>query len=80
MLHGRPLSYAQAGSGPLLLLIHGMGGTFENWQAVIWSRWRGRTPWWRPIFPGTAPRRPAAATIHRARSRPNCAICWRPRP
>ena len=35
MLHGRPLSYAQAGSGPVLLLIHGMGGTFENWQAVI---------------------------------------------
>jgi pimeloyl-ACP methyl ester carboxylesterase len=24
-----------AGSGPVLLLIHGMGGTFENWQAVI---------------------------------------------
>jgi pimeloyl-ACP methyl ester carboxylesterase len=34
-LHGRRLSYAQAGSGPVLLLIHGMGGTFENWQAVI---------------------------------------------
>jgi pimeloyl-ACP methyl ester carboxylesterase len=34
-LHGRPVTYAQAGSGPLLLLIHGMGGTFENWQAVI---------------------------------------------
>jgi pimeloyl-ACP methyl ester carboxylesterase len=35
MLHGRPMTYAQAGSGPVLLLIHGMGGTFENWQAVI---------------------------------------------
>ena len=34
-LHGRPLTYAQAGSGPVLLLIHGMAGTFENWQAVI---------------------------------------------
>jgi len=34
-LHGRPVSYAQAGSGPVLLLIHGMGGTFENWHAVI---------------------------------------------
>ena len=34
-LHGRPVTYAQAGSGPVLLLIHGMGGTFENWQAVI---------------------------------------------
>ena len=34
-LHGRPVTFAQAGSGPVLLLIHGMGGTFENWQAVI---------------------------------------------
>jgi len=34
-LHGRALTYAQEGSGPVLLLIHGMGGTFENWQAVI---------------------------------------------
>ena len=25
----------QAGSGSVLLLIHGMGGTFENWQHVI---------------------------------------------
>jgi pimeloyl-ACP methyl ester carboxylesterase len=34
-LHGRPVTYAQAGSGPVLLLIHGMAGTFESWQAVI---------------------------------------------
>ncbi len=34
-LHGRPLTYAQAGSGPVLLLIHGMAGNFENWRAVI---------------------------------------------
>ena len=34
-LHGRPLTYAQAGNGPVLLLIHGMAGTLENWQAVI---------------------------------------------
>jgi pimeloyl-ACP methyl ester carboxylesterase len=35
MLHGRPVTYAQAGSGPVLLLIHGMAGNFENWKAVI---------------------------------------------
>ncbi|MGZ6639618.1 MAG: alpha/beta fold hydrolase [Solirubrobacteraceae bacterium] len=35
MLHGRPVSYVEAGAGPVLLLIHGMAGTFENWQAVI---------------------------------------------
>jgi pimeloyl-ACP methyl ester carboxylesterase len=34
-LHGRPVAYAQAGSGSVLLLIHGMAGTLENWQAVI---------------------------------------------
>jgi pimeloyl-ACP methyl ester carboxylesterase len=34
-LHGRSVTYGQLGSGPVLLLIHGMGGTFENWQAVI---------------------------------------------
>ena len=34
-LHGRPLSYVQAGRGPVLLLIHGMAGTLENWQAVM---------------------------------------------
>src|SRR5271154_3743746 len=34
-LHGRRVSYAQAGSGPVLLLIHGMAGTYETWDAVI---------------------------------------------
>ncbi len=34
-LHGRAVTYAEAGSGPLLLLIHGMAGTYENWQEVI---------------------------------------------
>jgi len=35
MLHGRPVVYAQAGEGPVLLLIHGMAGTFANWHEVI---------------------------------------------
>lgn len=34
-LHGRSVTYAEAGDGPVLLLIHGMGGTFENWQEVV---------------------------------------------
>src|SRR5689334_4661481 len=34
-LHGRPTTYAQAGSGPVLLLIHGIAGSMENWQEVI---------------------------------------------
>jgi pimeloyl-ACP methyl ester carboxylesterase len=34
-LHGRPMTYTEAGSGPVLLLIHGMGGSYENWREVI---------------------------------------------
>jgi pimeloyl-ACP methyl ester carboxylesterase len=34
-LHGRDIAYAEAGSGPVLLLIHGMAGNFENWREVI---------------------------------------------
>jgi pimeloyl-ACP methyl ester carboxylesterase len=42
-LHGRTVSYAEAGAGPVLLLIHGMGGSFENWRAVIEPLARGHT-------------------------------------
>jgi pimeloyl-ACP methyl ester carboxylesterase len=34
-LHGRAVTYAEAGSGPVLLLIHGITGTYESWSAVI---------------------------------------------
>jgi pimeloyl-ACP methyl ester carboxylesterase len=34
-LHGRSVSYAEAGAGPVLLLVHGLGGSSENWRAVI---------------------------------------------
>jgi pimeloyl-ACP methyl ester carboxylesterase len=34
-LHGRSMTYAEAGSGPVLLLIHGLGGSYENWQEAI---------------------------------------------
>jgi pimeloyl-ACP methyl ester carboxylesterase len=34
-LHGRPVTYAHAGKGPVLLLVHGMAGDFQNWRAVI---------------------------------------------
>ena len=35
LLHGRPVTYVEAGSGPVLLLIHGMAGNIGNWQEVI---------------------------------------------
>ncbi len=35
IVHGRAITYAEAGSGPVLLLIHGMAGNRENWRAAI---------------------------------------------
>lgn len=34
-VHGRAVTYAEAGSGPVLLLVHGMAGNFENWREVV---------------------------------------------
>jgi pimeloyl-ACP methyl ester carboxylesterase len=35
VLHGRPVTYIEAGSGPAVLLIHGIAGNIGNWQEVI---------------------------------------------
>ena len=29
MLHGRPVNYVEVGAGPVLLLVHGMGGGYD---------------------------------------------------
>ena len=34
-LHGHSISYVEQGSGPVLLLIHGMAGSLETWRSVI---------------------------------------------
>lgn len=34
-VHGRSVGYLEAGSGELLLLVHGMAGTAENWRPVL---------------------------------------------
>ena len=34
-LHGHSVSYVQEGSGPVLLLIHGMAGSLGTWRSVI---------------------------------------------
>jgi hypothetical protein len=31
-VHGRSVSFIEAGSGPVLLLVHGMAGTCDNWK------------------------------------------------
>jgi pimeloyl-ACP methyl ester carboxylesterase len=50
-LHGRSISYREAGAGPALLLIHGMAGTSEGWDAVIGPLARNHTVI-APDFPG----------------------------
>jgi pimeloyl-ACP methyl ester carboxylesterase len=34
-LHGHSIAYVQKGSGPVLLLVHGMAGTLDTWRSVI---------------------------------------------
>jgi pimeloyl-ACP methyl ester carboxylesterase len=35
MLHGHSITYVQKGTGPVLLLIHGVAGSLETWRSVI---------------------------------------------
>jgi pimeloyl-ACP methyl ester carboxylesterase len=58
-LHGREVTYAEAGSGPVLLLIHGIAGTFENWEAVFDLLAREHTVL-APDLPGHGESAPAA--------------------
>lgn len=50
-VHGRSVSFIEAGSGPVLLLIHGMAGTCANWESVIEPLAMQRTVI-APDFPG----------------------------
>jgi pimeloyl-ACP methyl ester carboxylesterase len=35
IVHGHSVSYLEAGEGPVMLLIHGIAGTCENWREVL---------------------------------------------
>jgi pimeloyl-ACP methyl ester carboxylesterase len=50
-VHGRPMNFIEAGTGPVLLLIHGMAGTCANWESVIEPLSINRTVI-APDFPG----------------------------
>src|SRR4051795_11981335 len=34
-LHGHPVSYYEAGSGPVVLLVHGITSNADTWRAVM---------------------------------------------
>jgi len=42
-VHGRSVSYIEAGDGPVLLLVHGIAGTCDNWREVIEPLAHGHT-------------------------------------
>lgn len=50
-VHGSAVNFVEAGSGPVLLLIHGMAGTCANWESVIEPLALNRTVI-APDFPG----------------------------
>ena len=50
-IHGRRIAYSSDGTGPVLLLIHGMAGTCESWREVIEPLARHHTVI-APDFPG----------------------------
>jgi pimeloyl-ACP methyl ester carboxylesterase len=50
-VHGRSVAYVEAGEGPVLLLIHGIAGTCENWREVVEPLARHHTVI-APDFPG----------------------------
>jgi pimeloyl-ACP methyl ester carboxylesterase len=51
IVHGRSVSYMEAGEGPVLLLVHGIAGSCENWREVVEPLARRHTVI-APDFPG----------------------------
>jgi pimeloyl-ACP methyl ester carboxylesterase len=51
VVHGHSVSYMEAGGGPVLLLVHGIAGSCENWREVIEPLARRHTVI-APDFPG----------------------------
>jgi pimeloyl-ACP methyl ester carboxylesterase len=59
VLHGRQVAYVQEGNGPVLLLIHGIAGTLDNWEPVIEPLARNHTVL-APDLPGHGGSEPGA--------------------
>lgn len=51
IVHGRTVSYLEAGEGPVVLLIHGIAGSCDNWREVLEPLARHHTVI-APDFPG----------------------------
>lgn len=73
LVHGRAVNYVEAGSGPVLLLIHGMAGNFGNWREVIGPLARHHTVI-APDLPGHGASAPGAGLLRRTGG---CLTCLR---
>ena len=73
-LHGHPVAYHAAGSGPVVLLIHGITSSSEAWRQVI-PALASTTPSSRRTCSAMAARRSRAATTRSAPTRAGCATC-----
>ena len=73
-LHGHSIAYVQQGSGPVLLLIHGMAGALDTWRSVIEPR-QTAPPCSRSTSPGMGRPARAAGTTRSDRWRLFCAMC-----
>ena len=66
-LAGGELAYTRAGEGPVVLLIHGLGGTRRTWRALILGL-AIRFTVIAPDLPAMAIRNPLRATTRSART------------
>ena len=73
-LHGHPVSYYEAGSGPVLLLVHGITSSADAWRSVMPALARalhgGRAGPARPRRLGQAARRLLARRLRQRPARP----------
>ncbi len=74
LLHGRSISYVEAGEGPVLLLIHGMAGELQNWHEVIEPLSRHYTVI-APDLPGHGASEPGGGDYSLGSLAPACGIC-----
>ena len=63
-LNSGAISYTKAGTGPVVLLIHGLGGTRRTWQHLIPGLARTHTVIAAPDLPGHGLSDPPAGAIH----------------
>ena len=76
-LHGRRLAYRRIGSGPVLLLVHGITNSSASWRPVIRRLADAGFTVVAPDLPGHGARSATGATTPSARTPRSCATSCR---